>query len=44
MINYINTVVFTFEITSQLFYFYKKIFHMGAIFETSEQESVKTIL
>ena len=38
LINYINRVVVTFENTSQVFYFYMKIFHTGTNFEKPEQK------
>ena len=38
--NYINRVVITFENTSQVFYFYMKIFHTGPNFEKSEKKRV----
>ena len=38
LINYINRVVVTFENTSQVFYFYRKIFHTGTNFEKPEQK------
>ena len=38
LINYINRVVVTFQNTSQVFYFYMKIFHTGINFEKPEQK------
>ena len=40
LINYINRVVFTFENTSQEFYFCMKVFHTGTNFEKPEQKRV----
>ena len=38
LINYINRVVVTFQNTSQVLYFYMKIFHTGTNFEKPEQK------
>ena len=40
LVKYINRVVIIFQNTSQLFYFYMKIFHIGANFEIPEQKLV----